>query len=216
MSFDWLAPHYRWMERALAGEKLQRCRTAFLDETKHARRVFIAGEGPGRFLTALLRAHPNVQVTCVDASARMLEVAQARLRREGLSAARVEFVHADILTWSPPRGDFDLLVTPFFLDCFPPEQLAEVVARLSAAATSEARWLVADFYEPPTGLAWWRARCILASMYFFFRLATRLPARRLTPPDLFLESSGFRLRARRLSEWGLLHSDLWVRGVGGD
>src|SRR5439155_22241467 len=32
MSFDTLAPHYRWMEFILAGKKLQRCRTAFLDE----------------------------------------------------------------------------------------------------------------------------------------------------------------------------------------
>ena len=44
MSFDLLAPHYRWMEFILAGEKLQRCRTAFLDELPAARNILLVGE----------------------------------------------------------------------------------------------------------------------------------------------------------------------------
>jgi ubiquinone/menaquinone biosynthesis C-methylase UbiE len=212
MSFDTLAPHYRWMEWLLAGGKIQRCRTAFLGETKQACRALLVGEGNGRFLSELLRANSSVQVTYVDASARMLEQARARLQRDGRSAERVDFIHADILSWSPPRDGFDLLVTHFFLDCFRPHQLAEVVARLSAVAAPDARWLVSDFREPDGGLAQWRAHWILTVMYWFFRIVTRLPARQLTPPDPFLEQQGFVLQSRRLSEWGLLHSDLWVRG----
>ena len=62
MSFDRLAPHYRWMEAVLAGGKLQRCRTAFLNEVKDARHALIVGDGNGRFLSALLRANPSVRV----------------------------------------------------------------------------------------------------------------------------------------------------------
>jgi len=57
----------------------------------------------------------------------------------------------------------------------------------------------------------WRARLILWSMYRFFRVATRLPARRLTAPDPFLAEAGFALQARRVFEWGLLHSDCWTK-----
>lgn len=211
MSFDRLAPHYRWMEWVLAGEKLQHCRIAFLEEVKHARRTLVVGEGNGRFLSALLRANPDMNVTCVDGSARMLECAQARLRRARQIAAHVEFVHADILSWTPPRDRFDLIVTHFFLDCFRPDQLATVVPRLGAVAAPDACWLVSDFCEPARVLARWRARWILASMYCFFRILTRLPARCLTPPDPFLERQGFALQSRHTSDWGLLHSDLWVR-----
>jgi len=209
MSFDRLAPHYRWMEAVLAGGKLQRCRTAFLDEAKTARRALIVGEGNGRFLSVLLRVNPSVRVLCVDGSARMLERACARLAREGLNVHQVEFLHADATTWSPPRAGFDLLVTHFFLDCFRPEQLAEIVGRLSAAAAPDARWLIADFCEPAQGPARWRARSMLALMYWFFRAITGLPARRLTPPDSFLEQHGFQLQSRRRAEWGLLHTDVW-------
>lgn len=211
MSFDRLAPHYRWMERLLAGEKLQRCRTAFLHLIPKPQRVLMLGEGNGRCLVELLRAHPGARFTCVDASQQMLERARERVQEHGLRGERIEFIHADATCWQASPGRFDLLVTHFFLDCFRADQLAELVPRLAATATPDARWLLADFHEPAAGVAKWRARGILQAMYFFFQRVTRLPASRLTPPDAFLQQSGFVLRERRLSEWGLLHSDLWQR-----
>ncbi len=212
MSFDRLAPHYRWMERLLAGEKLQRCRTTFLNTIPRPKRVLMPGEGDGRCLVELLRAHPDAHFTCVDASQRMLERARASVLEHGLREEHIEFIHADATRWQAPPGKFDLLVTHFFLDCFRADQLAKLVPRLAAAAGPDARWLLADFREPAAGVAKWRAHGILQAMYFFFQRAARLPASRLTVPDAFLQRSGFILRERRLSEWGVLHSDLWQRG----
>ena len=211
MSFDLLAPHYRWMEWLLAGKKLQRCRTAFVQAIPRPQRVLMLGEGNDRCLMELLRAYPEARFTCVDASRRMLDHARARVRAHGLGDERIEFIHADVSEWKAPTKKFDLLVTHFFLDCFRADQLAEMVPRISAAAAPGARWLIADFREPASGIAKWRAHGILYAMYFFFQRVTRLPASRLTPPDAFLERSGFVLRERSLSEWGLLHSDLWQR-----
>lgn len=209
-NFDWLAPHYRWMEWVLAGPKLQRCRAAFLNSLPAPRRALIVGPGHGRFVVELLRCHPQVQCTCVDSSRRMLDATRHRLAALGLDAARVEFVHADILQWHPPQAAYDLVVTHFVLDCFRPEQLAKVLPALADAATPEARWLLSDFQEPAAGLAKWRARAILDVMYLFFRWAVALPASELTDPDSMLAQCGFQLRERRIFEWGLLHSDLWV------
>jgi ubiquinone/menaquinone biosynthesis C-methylase UbiE len=209
--FDALAPYYSWMERLLAGRKLQRCRAAFLASICPPRRALIVGQGHGAFVTELLRTHPAVRCTCVDSSSRMLREARKRLQASGGNEARVEFIHADILAWAPPHGEFDLIVTHFFLDCFPPEQLDRVLPKLSAAAGPEASWLVADFQEPAAGPAKWRARAILEVMYMFFGWAAGLPANRLTTPDSLLSRHGFFLSARRTFDWGLLHSDLWVR-----
>jgi ubiquinone/menaquinone biosynthesis C-methylase UbiE len=208
-NFDWLAPHYRWMEWVLAGPKLQRCRAAFLGSLSAPRRALIVGQGHGRFLTELLRRHPQVQCTCVDSSRPMLEAARRGLAAHGLDAARVEFIHADILQWTPPRAAYDLVVTHFVLDCFRPEQLARILPSLAEAAAPEARWLLADFQEPSAGFAKWRARAILEVMYLFFRWAAALPASELTAPDSLLAQCGFKLRERRIFEWGLLHSDVW-------
>lgn len=200
------------MELLLAGGKLQRCRLAFLDRIPDARHILLLGEGHGRTLVACRQRFPLAQITCLDASAAMLRVARDRLLRSGYDEHAVEFIHADALDWTPPAETFDLLIANYFFDCFRPDQLAQIIPRLAASATAQAHWLVADFHVPSSGLRRARSRMILASMYLFFRAATRLPARELTAPDSYLESAGFRRRDSVESEWGLLRSDWWRRG----
>ena len=52
---------------------------------------------------------------------------------------------------------------------------------------------------------------IHALMYAFFRASTGIEARRVTPPDADLAAAGFTLVRRELSNFGLLHADLWAR-----
>ena len=209
MSFDWLAPYYRLMESVLAGGKLQRCRLAWLPEARSAKRALLAGEGHGRFLAECATQMPQTHFTCLDASRAMLAQAQRAWREAGGRPEKVSFVHATLPEWSPPEASFDLIVTHFFLDCFPPAELASVIATLTRAARPDAVWLVADFRVPHSGWVRLRAKLILASAYVFFKVATGLPASRLTPPDDLLLRHGFRLLGRRISEWGLLHADQW-------
>lgn len=211
MSFDSLAPHYRWMEFILAGEKLQRCRTAFLEQVSAPENILIWGEGNGRFLIECRRKWKDARIVCADASERMLALANERIERFDLDANGIEFLRADVLKWSPLQKSFDLVVTHFFLDCFRSEQLQQVVDKIAFAARPNASWLLADFQIAPVGLRRLRSKLILTLMYLFFRIVTRLPARRLTSPDPYLSSNEFFLRERRVSEWGLLHSDLWRR-----
>lgn len=209
MSFDILAPHYRWLEFILAGDKLQRCRTAYIDRLSEARNILILGEGNGRFLAELCKRAQCARITCVDSSARMLALARSRSAGARNHKVELQFIHADALKWQPQTGYYDAIVTHFFLDCFPPDELAGLTARIGRAATRESSWLLADFQIPAHGWRRTRARAIHQLMYAFFRAFTRLPARAMTAPDGFLQQNGFCLRERRLSEWELLRSDLW-------
>jgi ubiquinone/menaquinone biosynthesis C-methylase UbiE len=189
MSFDLLAPHYTWMERVLAGPRLQRARTAWLDVLAPCRAVLVAGVGHGHFVARAAQRFPQLQFTCVDASAGMLRQAAARTRQilgAEAAARRVAFVHGALPAWAPPAACFDAIVTHFFLDCFAPAELGPVVETLARAARGPAVWLLADFAIPPGGLARQRARCTHALMYAFFRRVTRIGARRLTEPDPWL------------------------------
>jgi len=212
MSFDRLAPHYCWMERVLAGEKLQRCRTAFLEKVTTARNVLVVGEGNGRFLVECRRELHVAKITVVDASRGMLEQTRQRLSRAKLPLDDVEFIHADALNWKPPEPRYDLIVTHFFLDCFPQVQLEKIVNTLADATEVGAFWLLADFQVPACGWKRLRAQAIHRCMYAFFRAATQLGARELVCPDRVLSSRGFRLLDRHTSDWDLLHTDLWMRG----
>jgi ubiquinone/menaquinone biosynthesis C-methylase UbiE len=211
MNFDRLAALYPWLETVCDGGLMQRCRTAFLPRTRECRRALVLGEGPGKFLTALLRQQPDLNVTCVEHCAAMIEQTRRRLQAAGLDAARVTFQQMDALDWTPPAEKFDLVVTHFFLDCFRPEQLQQLVPRLAASTTPEALWLVADFRVPERGWTRWRAQVLLALLYAFFKLTTALAASRLTPPEPLLTRAGFRLVDRRLASFGFAHADLWQK-----
>ena len=138
MSFDRLAPHYTWMEVVLAGRRLQRVRTAWLDSLEGCRDILIAGVGHGHFHRRCIEPFPGTHITSVNASNGMLQHAERRARRGRPDAAGLRFVHARLPDWSPDPGQFDAIVTHFFLDCFPPDELARVVAVLARGARPSA------------------------------------------------------------------------------
>ncbi len=209
MSFDRLARHYRWMEALLAGRTLQRARTAWLADIGTPRRALLAGEGNGRFLAAAVQALPTTRFLCVDASVEMLEMARRSVPDRELG--RVEFAHATLPDWAPEPAAFDLVVTHFFLDCFPSPILEQVISALAAGLEPGALWCLSDFAVPKPGLARRRAQIIHALMYAFFRRTTRIPARSLVAPEPELMRQGWIRKAHREYEWGLIRSSLWHR-----
>lgn len=212
MSFDRIAHRYQTLEALVFGGALQRARVAWLHKLERPQRILIVGEGNGRFLTALLDAYPQAQIDCVDASARMLQLAHDRLMRKHPEAeAQVRFFCEDILHWLPDDRRYDVIVTHFVLDCFRAEELRWLVARLSEIAEPGAVWLLADFHISQGPLARAHAHVWVMAMYLFFRLTTRIKATRLVNPTAFLKRTGFSRLHRRHWWGGLIKSELWQR-----
>jgi ubiquinone/menaquinone biosynthesis C-methylase UbiE len=207
VSFDRVARYYRCLETLAFGQQLQEARIAFVRQLNAPRRALVVGEGNGRFLAALRRAHRALRVDCVEASARMITLA----RRELDDEVGVNFIHADIRAVALPDQGYDLIVTHFFLDCFAEATLRAVVEKVSRAAQPDAIWLLADFREPVAGWPRWQARPWLRAMYAFFRLTSRIEARRLIDPSPFLNAAGFVCSEQRLTRGGMIKSELWVR-----
>jgi ubiquinone/menaquinone biosynthesis C-methylase UbiE len=210
VSFDLVAPHYRWLEAIAFGNALQRARTCWINTLARPKRTLILGEGDGRFLCELVRAYPKIDVDCIDASEAMLQLARARLyRMHPESCSRVNFIREDILKWSP-RQSYDLLVTHFFLDCFPGGELETVIAKLASAAEPGAVWLIADFTIPRKRFARAHARLWLRMMYMFFRVTAGIAANKLVDPAPYLTGRGFIQTTRKLSRADMLRSDVHV------
>lgn len=206
MNFDRLAPFYRAMEFFSAGGKLQRCRVSFLDLIPVPDRILLVGEGNGRFLPECIRRFPDAEIVVVDTSHRMLAIAQ-----KTVASDRVQFVEADIQFWSAPKSSFDLIVTHFFLDCFPADDIATLVTKLGDLATPNANWLLADFQIAGGRIAALRCRVILSLLYTFFRIVCDVGASSLVSPDSELGKNGFLVFRRVTCEWGLLKSEWWHR-----
>jgi SAM-dependent methyltransferase len=197
MNCDAIAPWYRWLEYAGFGRALQRRREAFLSEVADARRVLVLGDGDGRALAALLRVNTQATVDYVDLSARMLQLARARA-----GAQRVVYHRADALTMPLAEGEYDLIVTHFFLDCFDARDQVRLIERVGRAASPRARWVVSEFR---------RRGIFVAMLYLFFRFATGLRTRELVDHHPCFERHGFCLERAESAWGGLLGSELWVR-----
>lgn len=194
------------METLVFGRQLQAARTAFVRQPAKPRRALVVGDGDGRFLQELRNAQPELQIECLDASARMLELARQRV-----GDSYVQYLHADIRAAAFPPAHYDLIVTHFFLDCFAEGTLRQVVEKLSAAATDDAIWLIADFHEPPRGWRRWWGRFLIATMYRFFRVVAGVEASRLVDYAPLLEAGGFCLTSEVVLAHGLLLSQSWRR-----
>jgi SAM-dependent methyltransferase len=177
-----------------------------------ARRVLILGEGDGRFLAAFLVANTGAVVDVVDASPGMVALARRRVAAVPGTAGRVRWHVADARRISFPNPPYDLVVTNFFLDCFPAAELARLVPRLAGGLASGGRWLVGDF-AVPGGRAAGRlaARVTLAGMYAAFHLTTRIPALRLADPGPLLREAGLAVEREERRLGGFLTATLWRR-----
>ncbi|HTB64267.1 MAG TPA: class I SAM-dependent methyltransferase [Opitutales bacterium] len=194
-NFDPLARVYFLLEYAAFGRELERARFCFLEKLRNCRDILLLGEGDGRCMARLAQIAPQARLHCVDASQAMLHRAAARL--DAPTRSRVTFTCAEVQAWTPPVESCDAVVTLFFLDCFSPETVAALVARMQPALRPGALWLFADFILPASGFARWRAQVWLRVMYCFFRWQTGLAVKMLPPSEAILRAAGWKPQAIR-------------------
>jgi hypothetical protein len=72
------------------------------------------------------------------------------------------------------EGEYDLIATHFFLDCFAMEELRTLVCRVSERCVPGGQWLVSEFSIPAEGVRRVAAAALIRVMYLFFRVATGL------------------------------------------
>jgi SAM-dependent methyltransferase len=202
-----IAHSYRWLEYAAFGHALEHARFDFLSRAATARRVLILGEGDGRFLARFLRCNTHARVAVIDASRRMIQL--ARQRTPIAERSRVEFHHIDAVVDPLPEGEFDLVVSHFFLDILDCRDAQAVILKINAALDPGAIWLISEFQVPAGGIGRLHARLWLAAMYAFFGAATGLQTRKLPPYRPLLERCGLAEIQHREHRFGLIRSQVW-------
>jgi len=201
--FNNIARVYRWMEWLTFGPFLQRCRCAFLSRLSERRNGLILGDGDGRFTARLLHANSAVMVDTIDASESMLRQLASRT-----PAHRVRIHIADARTFRPPRSDYDLIATHFFLDCLTDAEVRNLAYRLRNHVGPDAAWVISEFAIPSNLYGQAIARPLISALYRAFGLLTNLGIRQLPNYRLALSQSGWSLVHRRRWLAGLLGSEL--------
>jgi ubiquinone/menaquinone biosynthesis C-methylase UbiE len=216
MSYERLARFYKLIESITIGPPLLNARLAHLDllaEGPTPKHVLLIGEGNGSFLLPFAQRFQDTQITVIDQSAAMLEIAQSRALEAGIDMTRIFFRQADMQSATLPTNYYDLIVTLFFFDNFDESTVCKMITALEGAATVPAQWLLADFQIPEHGWRRLRARFWLAILYGFFRAFAAIPARHLPPIEAILNCSNFKQTARKTYCGQMLYSTLYQRSV---
>ena len=189
--FDRLAPVYDRFARLVYGSAIRDAQLFFLSAIPPNANVLILGGGTGWLLTDLFKTHPECKVCYVEASAKMLALAQQQFPAQ--KKGQVQFILGteDSIPTAMP---FDAVITAFYLDLFSPDTLRRVIDKVSAALTSTSIWLVSDFTTPKI---WWQ-KVLLKIMYIFFRRVCGIEATRLPPWEQALTARAWRAEGEKL------------------
>ncbi len=205
-NFDRVARPYRWLEYLSFGPWLARCRRGQLAHLAEARSALVLGDGDGRFLERLLAVNPTLSADVVDSSSSMLRLLE---RRNSRFHRRIRVHHRDALAWTP-SGRYDLFVSHFFLDCFFPAELEQLLDRFLPSALPGAQWVISEFAIPHNALAAYLAGRLIGLLYRAFGWLTGLRVRRLPDYDAALLRRGLLLQHDRRYLGGLLCSQIWL------
>jgi ubiquinone/menaquinone biosynthesis C-methylase UbiE len=184
-SYDRIAAVYDRLAGIVFGSAIRDAQRLHLGALKNAHEVLIVGGGTGWLLADVLSLHPQVRVTYVEASERMIGLARKQI--SDADRPRVDFIHSTHEMLSQPAA-FDAVIINFFVDMFTTDALAEIIARLNVVLRREGQLLCTDFVDDRG----WQ-RMFLKVMYGFFRLATGLRNQRLAPWRKIIADSGFEL-----------------------
>jgi len=217
--YDRLALSYRATEWLVFGQQLQRARVAMFNELPPWNRLLILGDGNGRLLEQLCvrqlrfateRSSGDApsRITSLDHSLRMLRLQQSRVDSIGASEF-VAFIQADARGYKPEVGAYDVVVTPFFLDCFSLAELKLYLPHWLAALRVGGVLLHVDFIVPRSRWQRRRAKLLLGAMHLFFRWQTGLANRQLVDTGPLIEQCGLRMEHEQISGGGMIAAQIW-------
>lgn len=181
-SFNWIAPFYDSLTKLFFGKAFYKAQIHFLSEIPKKGRVLIIGGGTGWILNELLRINPDCEVHYVEASSKMVE----KTRRRVSPKHKVKFIFGSENS-IPRNGKYDAVITNFFLDLFS-ESLTDVILKIKRSLSKNSIWIVTDFED--NGKLW--QKVMLKTMYFFFRVTSRIEASQIPDIEEELKKQGIK------------------------
>ena len=168
-NFDGIAFIYDRLAKLIFGKSIIKSQRHFLTKIPDKATILILGGGTGWILQEITKIKPNVEIIFIDASARMIEVAQ--LKSTGKNIRFIQGTENHI-----PDQQFDVVITNFYLDLFREESLSGVIFKVKSSLAPRAIWIATDFVNQRP----WH-KTTLKLMYLFFLITCNIEAKQL--PD---------------------------------
>ena len=175
-NFDSVAPYYDWLAKVVFGDQLLNAQLVFLNQIQSTDDVLVFGGGTGKFLQYV----PNCKsLDFIEKSKKMIE------RAKTVKSNNVSFINEDLLNWEI-GSTYDVVICPFFLDCFNEKNLKTVLDKIQLSLKAGGKLIVTDFQSTDSN------SFQLGLMHLFFRIFTNLEARQLLDINQILIEKGLK------------------------
>ena len=179
-NFDFVAPYYDLLVKVVFGRSILNAQLVHLARIQKKDTVLVLGGGTGK----LLHHIPSCKtIDFVEKSRKMIAKARKRLENRVIN-----FIHEDFLEYES-KHQYDVIICPFFLDCFEKQNLEIVIAKCKSLISTGGYLITTDFESETSG------KFLLATMHIFFGFTSNLESRCLKHIHEFVVSNGFELVA---------------------
>jgi ubiquinone/menaquinone biosynthesis C-methylase UbiE len=197
--FDSIAPFYDALARLVFGNAIRKSQLIFLSKLQECKSVLVIGGGTGWWLKDLIAINPNIKITLIDASSKMIQQA----RKKTSSINNVQFIHGT-LEETFIEAKHDAVILFYFLDIYGTGELTSVIQNIMGKLRRDALWLVTDFVEEKK----WHS-VFLKIMYVFFHFITGLSTHTLPNWKKVLADSKLRLVEEKTFYGDFIFSSYW-------
>lgn len=189
-NYDFIAPWYDRLSRMVFFKAQVNAQKEQLSFIENGQRILIVGGGTGWILEEIAAIKQNLEITYVEISANMLEL--ARERKCGKNS--VVFVNQAI-EYFVDHEPYDVIVTAFLFDNFGKERAELVFTDLDQKLKNNGLWLFSDFSEHDKENHW--QNFLLKLMYFFFENIASIEAKNLINMDSYFKEKEYKVLQKK-------------------
>ncbi len=197
VNFNRIASIYDFLKKLIFKDQLDKAATYFINQIPEEAQILIIGGGSGQLLPYF---HSTQRITYVEASEKMSLLAKKRA-----FSAEIEFKTTDILNFSPGHR-FDVVITPFFLDCFDDQYIARIFSHINHMLKNGGLWLHSDFYPQNK-----QQQYLVRFMYFCFRISTGLKVSKVPNFDKLFSTEKFNQEKKVAFKDSMIHSYIYKK-----
>jgi len=206
--FDRITFFYDAMACIASFNQINKSQLAFLSQLTTQTTCLILGGGTGYFLQKLLEENKTIHVTYVDASEKMIQYAQKRIKKNlPDELQRVTFICKDVDAFE--FSDYDIIVCNYFLDLFDQGRVRMLIQLYKKQLNQNGILYITDFSMSEDGIVAWTTKIGLKVLYKLFKWTTHISTETLPSIDKIVRENGFNVIQTKCFLRGILKCTLY-------
>ncbi len=183
-NYDSIAFWYDSLSRIIFLKSQVNAQKEQLSLIKNHQKILIIGGGTGWILEEIAQLHQNLEITFVEISANMIQLANQKTWGKN----KVVFVNLPIENFTD-QLQYDVIITAFLFDNFARNRAEMVFETLNHKLKVKGYWLFSDFSNQHTKSRW--QFIFLKTMYFFFKKVANVEATALIDMYPYFTDKGY-------------------------